>query len=113
SFRGRGLVRAIVFMPWAISGVLTAILFLMIFNQTIGLLNNMLIDIGLIRNPIAWLGNPRFAFASVVTADLWRGFPFFAIILLAALQTIPREIREASEMDGCGTIRRFFTITLP
>jgi multiple sugar transport system permease protein len=113
TFKGRGFVRALVFIPWAISGVLTAILFLMIYNQSIGLLNNVLMDLGLISKAVAWLGDPRYVFSSVIVADLWRGFPFFAITLLAALQSIPREVNEACDIDGCGPIRKFFSITLP
>lgn len=113
TFKGRALVRALVFVPWAVSGVLTAILFFLIFNQQIGLLNHVLMDLGLIPNEIAWLVNRKWVFSSVIAADFWRGLPFFAITLLAALQGIPKEIEEACEIDGCGKVRRFFAITLP
>jgi multiple sugar transport system permease protein len=113
TFKGRGFIRALVFVPWAISGVLTSILFIMIYNQTMGLLNNLLIDLGVLKTGVAWLGNPTYVFSSVIAADLWRGFPFFAITLLAALQSIPREVNEACEVDGCGKIRQFVSITLP
>lgn len=112
-FKGRAAVRAIVFVPWAISGVLSAILFFLIFNQHIGLLNHLLTDLGITKERIAWLVNMNTVFPSVVAADLWRGLPFFAITLLAALQAIPQELNEACDVDGCGRIRKFFSITLP
>jgi multiple sugar transport system permease protein len=112
-FRGRGFARSAVFVPWAVSGVLTTMLWLLIFNQHIGLLNTILKRLGLMKIPVAWLANPRTVFGAVVFAELWRGIPFFAITLLAALQTIPPEINESSAVDGCGSARRFFQITLP
>jgi multiple sugar transport system permease protein len=113
TFRGRGLARATMFIPWAVSGVLTTMLWLLIFNQHIGLLNDLLRKLGFIKTNVAWLANPDTVFGSVVLAELWRGIPFFAITLLAALQTIPVEIYESGKVDGCGPIRQFFLITLP
>lgn len=112
-FAGRGIVRAIVFIPWAVSGVITSILFILIFNQHFGVLNYALIDLGILKEPIAWLVNLKTVFSAVVIADLWRGIPFFAITLLAALQTIPKDVYESCEIDGCGRYRAFFSITLP
>lgn len=112
-FKGRGLVRMLMFAPWAVSGVLTTMLWLLIFNQHVGLLNQVLKDTGIIKEAVAWLGNPNTVFGAVVVTELWRGLPFFAITLLAALQTIPQEIYESCDVDGCGSFRKFFFITLP
>jgi multiple sugar transport system permease protein len=112
-FKGRGLARAIVFAPWAVSGVMTSILFILIFNQHFGVLNYALKDLGLAQDAIAWTANAKTVFPSIVIADLWRGIPFFAITLLAALQTIPKDVYESCEVDGCGRFRTFFSITLP
>jgi multiple sugar transport system permease protein len=113
TFKGRGLARAAMFIPWAVSGVLTTMLWLLIFNQHIGLLNDILRKLGFIKENIAWLANPNTVFGSVLLAELWRGIPFFAITLLAALQTIPVEVYESGKVDGCDPIRQFFLITLP
>ncbi len=113
TFVGRALARAAMFIPWAVSGVLTTMLWLLIFNQHIGLLNDLLMKLGLIKQSVAWLANPGTVFGSVVLAELWRGIPFFAITLLAALQTIPVEVYESGKVDGCGPVRQFFAITLP
>jgi len=113
AFKGRGLVRAAVFMPWAISGVLTSMMWSLMLNQNVGVVNDLLLKLGLINEPVAWLGNSNFVFGSVVLAELWRGIPFFAILLLAGLQTIPNELYEACKMDGGGVVRQFRSVTLP
>jgi multiple sugar transport system permease protein len=112
-FRGRGLARVLVFAPWAVSGVLTTMLWLLILNQHIGLFNYVLKDTGVLKDTVAWLGNPNTVFPAIVITELWRGLPFFAITLLAALQTIPREIYESCAVDGCSPLKKFFYITLP
>lgn len=113
AFKGRGLVRALTFLPWAVSGVLTTMLWTLLLNQHIGLVNQLLLKLGLIEQPLAWLANPGTVFGSVVIAELWRGIPFFAITLLAALQTIPKELFEATAIDGCTPWQRFIHLTLP
>jgi len=113
SFKGRGLVRSLIFAPWAISGILTTSLWSMMFNFNIGVINDALLRIGLIQTPVAWLSNPGTVFASIVIAELWRGIPFFSIILLAALQSIPYPLFEAAAIDGAGPWRTFTKITLP
>lgn len=112
-FKGRGLFRAITFIPWAMSGVLTAVLWSLIFNENVGLLNDILMKIGLIDTPKAWVSNPGLVFGSVVTAELWRGIPFFAISLLAAMQNISGDLYEAANVDGASRIQSFIRITLP
>jgi len=112
-FKGRGLVRSLVLVPWAVSGILTTMLWSLMFNQSIGIINVIFKHLGFIKTDIAWLANTHTVFGSVVVAELWRGIPFFAIMLLAALQTIPKDVYEACEVDGCGNVKRFFYITLP
>jgi multiple sugar transport system permease protein len=113
SFKGRGIIRAMVFSPWAISGVLTAMMWSMMYNQHMGVINDLLLRIGLIDQKSAWLADLDTVFPSVVIAELWRGIPFFAITLLSALQGIPEELYEAARVDGAGTVRSFFHVTLP
>jgi multiple sugar transport system permease protein len=112
-FRGRGFTRAVIFAPWAISGVLTSMMWSLIFNEHLGFVNDLLKKVHLISGNIAWIANPKTAFGALVVAELWRGIPFFAIILLAALQNIPQEIYESCAVDGGGRWTAFTRITLP
>jgi len=113
AFRFRGLVRTIMFYPWAISGVLTAMMWSMMYHQHVGVINAVLMDLGIIESQIAWLANLNFVFGSVVVAGVWRGIPFFAIMILARLQTISGDIYEACDVDGANGIQKFMYITLP
>lgn len=112
-FRGRGAIRAVSLVPWAVSGVLITMLWSLMYDQNSGLINNLLLKAGFIQENIAWLADQRTFFGSVVLAELWRGIPFFAITLLASLQGIPEEVYESSAIDGCGPIKNLLYITLP
>lgn len=112
-FRGRGLVRTFCFAPWAVSGVLTTMLWVLIFNEHIGLLNNVLKSIGMGSMTKAWVQNVQTAFPSVVIAELWRGIPFFTITLLGGLQTVPLELYESAKVDGGNAWKNFWLITIP
>lgn len=108
-FRGRSLFRAYFFLPWAIPWFTTAILFLWLFRLTGGL-NTMFSIFGF--SPIFWLG-PDLALLSGIIANIWKGFPFFMVSLLAGLQTIPKELYEAAQVDGASPFQQFLYITLP
>lgn len=112
-FKGRGFFRALTFIPWALSGVLTAVLWSIMFNQHFGVLNDLLAKLGIIKEPIAWLANTKFVLGSVIVAELWRGIPFFAISLLAAMQGFPDDIYEAARVDGSTKFQTLRFITLP
>lgn len=112
-FKGRGLYQSIVFLPWAFSGFVVGLIFRWSFNGEYGVVNNILMNLGLIDSNIAWLGTPGLSLTVVIIAMIWIGIPFFAIMILAALQSIPTDIYEAADVDGCGMIRQFFQITLP
>lgn len=112
-FKGRGLYQSIVFLPWAFSGFVVGLIFRWSFNGEYGVVNNILMKMGIIDHNIAWLGTPGFSLAVVIMAMIWMGIPFFAIMILAALQSIPADVYEAADVDGCGTVRQFFQITLP
>ncbi|MCH3988331.1 MAG: sugar ABC transporter permease [Lachnospiraceae bacterium] len=112
-FKGRGLYRCIVFFPWAVSGVLTSMLWSLIYNQNIGLLNSILMDLGIITKKVAWLGNSKTVFTATVIAEIWRGIPFFAITFLAALQSIPSDLHEACVVDGGNLMQEIFYIKIP
>lgn len=112
-FAGRGLYQGIVFLPWACSAFVIGLMHRWAYNGEYGVINDLLIKLGLIREKIAWLGTPGFSLAVVIIAMIWMGVPFFAIMILAALQSIPAEVYEASYIDGCSAPRRFFQIILP
>lgn len=109
AFRGRNFFRAYFFLPWAIPWFTVAILFLWLFRLTGGI-NTMLGAIGVF--PIFWLG-PSLSLVSGIMANIWKGFPFFMVSLLAGLQTIPKELYEAAQVDGANPFQQFLHITLP
>ncbi|WP_086349012.1 carbohydrate ABC transporter permease [Candidatus Enterococcus clewellii] len=112
-FKFRGLTRGFVFVPWAISGVLTSVMWSLMYNEHMGVFNDILSKLGLISEPQAFLASTNSAFIAVVVAELWRGIPFFAVTLLASLQSIPEELYEAAAMDGSNRWTSFINITLP
>lgn len=112
-FKARGLARALSFTPWAVSGVLTAIMWNFMYSESIGVINDLLSRLGLIEQKISFVSTSGMAMTAVVIAQIWRGIPFFAINFLSALQTIPTQVYESAQVDGAGAIRRYFRITLP
>ncbi|MEU9966244.1 carbohydrate ABC transporter permease [Streptomyces malaysiensis] len=112
TFLGRGLARALVFSPWAVSGVLTTTIWMLLYNPSTGV-SRYLADVGLGTYGTSVLSDTGTVFWAAVLAELWRGVPFFAILILADLQSIPKDLYEAASVDGAGRARRFRHITLP
>ncbi len=110
---GRGVVRAAVLIPWAIPTVVSAKMWGWMLNDLYGVVNAVLLALGLIARPVAWLADPVLSFAAVIAVDVWKGTPFMALLSLAALQVLPREIFEAAKVDGVNPIRVFLEVTLP
>ena len=110
---GRGLVRAAVLIPWAIPTVVSARMWGWMLNDLYGVVNAVLLGLGLIAKPWAWLADPVLSMISVIAVDVWKGTPFMALLSLAALQVLPREIYEAARVDGVHPVRVFFEVTLP
>ncbi|HVL98373.1 MAG TPA: sugar ABC transporter permease [Egibacteraceae bacterium] len=108
AFRGRGITRAAILVPWVIPTVIAAQMWFFMFNVTPGFINNLL---GLGDYP--WLGQSGSATAAIIFADVWKTAPFVALLLLAGLQTIPQDVYESGRVDGAGMFQRFFYITLP
>ncbi|CAD5141765.1 ABC transporter permease [Microbacterium sp. Nx66] len=111
--RGAKVLRGLMLIPWLIPGVVVSFLWMWIFNANYGVLNAALETVGLIDSPQAWLANPTTAMIAVIVAKTWQSFPWMMVMLLAGLQTVPIELHEAAEIDGAGTVRRFFSITVP
>ncbi|MCV0427241.1 MAG: sugar ABC transporter permease [Roseibium sp.] len=112
-FYGKRLVQALVFLPWAVPTFLSALTWAWLFNPTIGPLPHWLAALGILSEPFNILGDPNLAMWGPITANVWFGIPFFAITLLAALQSIPGELYEAAEIDGASSWQMFTKITLP
>ncbi|MDB5085496.1 MAG: hypothetical protein JWN30_2382 [Bacilli bacterium] len=112
-FFGRSVVRVLFLVPWAISGMVAALTWKWMYNDTYGILNQLLRNAGLIHAPIPWLSDPHLALVSVIIVNVWRGIPFFLFSILGGMQTIDHQLYEAARIDGAGSIRQFFSITIP
>jgi multiple sugar transport system permease protein len=111
--RGRTTLRLFFLTPWMVTPVIGATAWVWLLEPHFGVVNYLLRSLGLITAYKIWLGEPWLALGSVVTVDVWRGFPFVMLILLAGLQTVPREEYEAASIDGAGAFQRFLFVTLP
>lgn len=113
NFKGRGWVRAAVLIPWAIPTIVSARMWGWMLNDQFGIINDILLNIGLIETKIAWTANIETAMLAVLAVDVWKTTPFMALLCLAGLQMIPKDIYEAAKVDGIHPIRVFFKVTLP
>ncbi|MDE1997142.1 MAG: sugar ABC transporter permease [Rhizobiaceae bacterium] len=109
----RSLARSLVLFPYFVSTVVAVLVWRWLFNDLYGILNHLLLMMGVINMPIDWLGIMPNAMLSVIGVGAWKFFPFVVIAVLARLQTIPEHLYEAAKIDGAGTIGRFFDVTLP
>jgi multiple sugar transport system permease protein len=112
-FAGRALLRALMIMPWALPTVVNATMWRLIYNPDFGAFNAALTQSGLMESYRSWLGEPGSALYAVCLADVWKNFPLVALISLAALQAVPRELKAAAIIDGAGPWARFRVVTLP
>ena len=113
SFRGRGLVRAAVLIPWAIPTIVSAKMWGWMLHDQFGILNDLLMRLSLIDQPIAWTADPDWVMTAVIMVDVWKTTPFMALLLLAALQLLPKDCYEAARVDGIHPLRVFTHVTLP
>jgi len=113
SFWWRGVARALVIIPWALPSVIIALMWSWMYDFNLGLINDLGLRLGLLAEPVPWLAQPRTAFWAVVLVLIWQGFPFFAIVVLAGLQSIPKDLYEAAAVDGATAWQGFVRITLP
>ncbi len=112
-FRGKALTRAFILLPFIIPTVLSTLAWKWMFDPTFSVINWGLFRLGLIHARINWLGDPNLALISVIIVNIWRGLPFYAITLLAGLQTISPELHEAAAIDGARAWQRFRHVTWP
>ncbi len=111
AFRGRGLVRAAVLVPWAFPTVISAVMWRLMFQDQVGIINYVASSLSLISEPI--LSDQTLLLIGAILVDTWKTTPFMALLLLAGLQVIPGELYEAAKVDGASVVQRFFGITLP
>ncbi len=112
-FKGRGIVRAAILIPWAIPTVVSARMWGWMLNDQFGIINDILLKVGLISEKIAWTANVDTAMFAVLVVDVWKTTPFMALLCLAGLQMVPRDVYEAAKVDGVHPVKVFFQVTLP
>src|SRR5262249_30621418 len=112
-FPGRALVRAAVLIPWAIPTIVSAKMWGWMLNDQFGMINHLLLGLGIIDSPKAWTGDSDLVMTSLIIVDVWKTTPFMALLILAALQMLPKECYEAAQIDGVHPVKVFFRVTLP
>jgi multiple sugar transport system permease protein len=112
-FVGRSLARGLVMLPYVVPAIGAALIWKWLYNDMLGLVNYLLILVGLISKPIAWIGDRKWAMVGVTVVGAWKFFPFVVLCVLARLQTIPRELYDAARVDGASAFNRFKDITIP
>jgi trehalose/maltose transport system permease protein len=114
NFKGRGVVRSSMLIPWAIPTVVSATMWLWMYNDIFGIINDLLVNqLHILDHKIAWISNPTTALPAIIAVDVWKTTPFMALLLLAGLQIIPNDVYEAATVDGASTWKQFWQITLP
>jgi len=113
SFPGRGFARVVVLIPWALPEITACMSFIWLLDGNLGAMNAILRGFGLIDQNVYFLSSPNLAMPTVIGVNIWRGFPFFALTLMAALQTIDKDLYEAADLDGANAFYKFWFITLP
>jgi len=112
-FFGRGIIRAVSMIPWVTPGVLIGLMWRWIYDGNFGVLNDLLLKFHIIQDPIPFLSQTTTSLSSVIVTIIWQGIPFFALMLLAALQVVPKEMYEAADMDGVNSVQKLLYITIP
>ena len=113
SFKGRGAMRAVMLVPWAIPTVVAAQMWRWMLDDTFGVVNDAGVRLHILSHSHAWISDPSTSLASVCAVDIWKTTPFVALLLLAGLQVIPSDLYEAASVDGASTLQQFRRITLP
>lgn len=112
-FKGRGVVRALALVPWAVAGLMVGIIWNLMLGQTYGVINDMLRRAGLIDMNISWFSSSKMAMLAAVVSNIWRGIPFFTISYMSALSGISDDLYESAKIDGANSAVTLFRITLP
>ncbi len=113
NFKGRGVMRAVMLIPWAIPTVVSAQMWKWMYDDIFGVINDAGVRLHILNHSVAWISQPSTALASVAAVDIWKTTPFVALLLLAGLQVIPHDLYEAADVDGASKLAQFWRITLP
>lgn len=114
NFKGRGMMRAAMLIPWAIPTVISAQMWKWMYHDNFGVINDLLrFKLHLVSTSVAWLSQANTSIIAIAAIDIWKTTPFVALLLLAGLQVIPQEVYEASRVDGANPVQQFIRITLP
>lgn len=113
TFRGRGIARALLIIPWAVPEVVACLIWILMYDRDFGIINFLAMNFHIISQPVGYLTDPGIALWAAMAVNVWKGFPFVAIMLLAGLQSIPGELYEAARVDGARPFQQFRDITLP
>ena len=113
NFKGRGVMRAVMLIPWAIPTVVAAQMWKWMYDDIFGVINDFGVRVHILHHSVAWISQPSTALASVCAVDIWKTTPFVALLLLAGLQVIPSDLYEAADVDGASKLLQFWRITLP
>ena len=112
-FKGRALFRTFVFIPWLVPIIVAGMTWDWMLNPSFGIINYLLVHLNVVKAPIDFLGDVKYAMSTVIFVNIWRSFPYYTISFLSAMQSIPGELNEAAAIDGAGMFKRFFKVTLP
>jgi len=112
-FPGRDIIRGIIILPWIIPGVVAGLIWILLYDPQLGMINRILYDMGFIHKYITWLSNRKLALLAVIIVAIWKGFPFSSLMYIAALQGIDSELIDAATIDGAGKWRQFINIIIP
>jgi multiple sugar transport system permease protein len=112
-FRGRGIARSLLIIPWAIPEVVACLIWILMYDRDYGIINHLLRNIGLLKVNIGYLQDPAVALPAAMAVNIWKGFPFVAIMLLAGFQSISKELYEAASIDGANAWQKLQRITIP
>jgi multiple sugar transport system permease protein len=112
-FRGRGLARSFLMIPWVTSGVLIGLIWRWLYDGSFGVINDLLMKLGILTSAIPFLSRVNTALPAVIVTLVWQGIPFFTLMILAALQGVSQEMYEAADIDGASSIQKLFRITIP
>jgi trehalose/maltose transport system permease protein len=113
NFKGRGVMRAVMLVPWAIPTVVAAQMWKWMLDDTFGVINDLGVRLHILSHSHAWIANPSTALGSVAAVDIWKTTPVVALLLLAGLQVIPQDLYEAARVDGANVLQQFWRITMP
>ncbi len=112
-FAGRKFARMLFIIPWASSVPISSMIWKWVYDHEFGLLNHTLVALGITNNPPVWLGMPTWSFIACVWVDIWIGIPFMALVFLAGMQSVSKDLYESAEVDGVNSAQKFFFITIP